>query len=802
MRIFLLLMSCIFLSACGGGGGGSSGGSSTADSPTPVVTPSPPPPKIMVTTAEHGKITLSEYNRRRNSLAGTYYSASTFSQQPGLKLINAHEALANLRLKRGSAAVAAPGTGVKVGVIDTGIDQSSPAFDQTLVTETLISGASDELTTTFSDVDYFSHGTAVASVIGSRKSNTVWTDTDIQSKHFHGVAWGSTLRVTAIPLGTAGSIYTPVSLSDLRNGNSYWPTIFSNEITNNVDFLNLSFGASGTIEAYSEQDIRSNFNNAISTIAQAGSSRKTIFVWAAGNAANDSSCNANGRTNACRDNKPNADSPEIYAGMMARIQELQGHSIAVVSVDSSGTISNFSNRCGIAAKWCIAAPGEGIKIVYFGAAEDPNNPGQVSATHVRRGIATSRGTSFAAPFVTGGLALMKDVFRGQLSNTQLVTRLFATANNRGKYATTATYGQGLMDLSAATSIVGNPVITTGTSVGSNGFSLSDTSLQLGLAFGDSLQQALIGQEVMALDQQYAPFWFDLGSFVGNVRSSQLSNDLQIFLTENIHSHSAGFGARTWNYVPSLPISGSATSIGWMNFAKGASSSHLGLASGALAASFRPGSDSVITTFASADNQAQSLPVSGLLMSYTPSRKFPSYMTLGAISESESMLRSRSSGAFGSVTANSVFFGAGISARIGRWEVSGEAEAGVFNPKIRSAMIEKMSSLGTTAFSMRGKRQLDSHNSLAFDVSQNLRVESGNAKLSVPIARSHEGQVIHVKQDTELTPSGRQIDFSMRWDHSLNSRGHFSLESTVSKDPGHVRDAKPQSRVIAAWSQRF
>ena len=56
--------------------------------------------------------------------------------------------------------------------------------------------------------------------------------------------------------------------------------------------------------------------------------------------------------------------------------------------------------------------------------------------------------------VSGGLALMKQIFRGQLSNTDLVTRLYETADRSGFYADAAVYGRGSMDLGAATSPVG------------------------------------------------------------------------------------------------------------------------------------------------------------------------------------------------------------------------------------------------------------------------------------------------------------------------------------------------------------
>ena len=50
---------------------------------------------------------------------------------------------------------------------------------------------------------------------------------------------------------------------------------------------------------------------------------------------------------------------------------------------------------------------------------------------------------FAAPFVSGGLAVIADHFEGQLGSQEIVIRMFATANKKGVYADKAIYGQGL-----------------------------------------------------------------------------------------------------------------------------------------------------------------------------------------------------------------------------------------------------------------------------------------------------------------------------------------------------------------------
>ena len=119
----------------------------------------------------------------------------------------------------------------------------------------------------------------------------------------------------------------------------------------------------------------------------------------------------------------------------------------------------------------------------------------------------------AAPFVAGGLAVMKQLFRDQLSNTELVTRLFETANDQGAYANRAVYGRGAMDLRAATSPVGvlGVPIESNRAVG-RGAVLVATRLQAGEPFGDGPERSLAGTEFAAFDDLGAPFWFDLGDF--------------------------------------------------------------------------------------------------------------------------------------------------------------------------------------------------------------------------------------------------------------------------------------------------
>jgi len=120
---------------------------------------------------------------------------------------------------------------------------------------------------------------------------------------------------------------------------------------------------------------------------------------------------------------------------------------------SNGKIADYSNRCGIAKAFCIAAPG------FIESA-----PGWITDDHYQSDI---RGTSLAALIVSGALLVMRDFFTNPeggellLGNTEIVRCLLATAHkgeirdgsgrrdvgaDPNHYSDSDTYGQGLLDL--------------------------------------------------------------------------------------------------------------------------------------------------------------------------------------------------------------------------------------------------------------------------------------------------------------------------------------------------------------------
>ncbi len=723
----------------------------------------PPPPPQCISTHNGDCLSAPAFASAAEELAGDYRQDAGFEIQWGLGAIGAHRAYAHVDLLRGPDA--APGAGVTIGVIDSGIDPDHPSFANKTLHRGFLFGAGEETG------ESWSHGTAVASIAAGART----TDPNAS----FGVAWGADLAVWAIPLGEADQVYDPIPLEALARADAGFSSLFSQVFAwrdegRDLDILNLSFGYDGLIDGYSEVDLRASFSETIATLAQTGTADKTILVWAAGNANNDV-CRA-GVPN-CVNGQVNAVSVGVLPGLVARIEELQGHSVAVVALGPDGSaITDFSNRCGIAAPFCIAAPGEDVRLAWFGPRED-----EIGI----RGYAVGRGTSFAAPMVSGGLAVMKQLFRGQLSNEELVSRLFLTADRTGIYADRATYGNGRMDLGAATSPVGvlEVPLATGALTTANA-TLDSTGLHLGAAFGDGLFDALGDREIMALDAFGAPFWHELDRFAATNDGPSLSARLRTFLGPAAAADSASGPGIPGSFVRPLPAAGR----GHLALAEGAvvltSTRQAGVSAAAFATgALRPG-----------------MRAAGAALSWRPG-DFPVSFQAGWISEPETMLGSIGRGAFGALSADTAYAGFAGGLAAGGWRLGANGEFGMAVPAAHGGMIREISSLATSAFAVHATRGFGRAGSLSLSLSQPLRVESGWASLAAPTARTKRGEVLLRPLRTGLAPDERQLDFAARWSRTL-PLGELRLGVVWSRRPGHRDGLGPDLALLSGWRWVF
>ncbi len=409
MKKFLpaLIVFCLVLTGCGGGGG-----SPQVLGPQPVgpenpIEPPPPPdlPTLPDTQVVQSPPSSARTIEQLENFYGTYLSESIAGGEFGL--INLDSAYANLYMARGADESARPGNGVTIGFIDTGLDTAHPAFHGKRMTVEYFGSASAG-----SDLkNGGSHGTSVASIAAGVRQDWQFPsegrEVGFVTRTSEGVAPGANIRMLAIPLGSPPPDYQISAPTEggLREFDLFQTSVLRAALSpdRNIDILNLSFGTDSNISDYSEIALRNSFGEEIQILAQSGRSNKTLLVWAAGNE-NEGDC-VNG-TPSCVNGEFDASSPGIQPGLTYRIPELRPHSVAVVAVKQDGTITDFSSRCGVAADWCIAAPGEEIGVAYSRQMSDGSIKRSVSDRYI--------GTSFAAPIVSGGLAFDEAAVSGSV----------------------------------------------------------------------------------------------------------------------------------------------------------------------------------------------------------------------------------------------------------------------------------------------------------------------------------------------------------------------------------------------------
>ena len=763
--VVLPLAMVVVASACGGGGGAAGGGAAGGESTQTVNTPS----------------SQVNFMERVSTISARYRSDAEFSNQWGLGRIRADQAYAHVELAFGSGT--RPGEGVTIGFVDSGIDEEHPAFagskDQILV-EQFLPGTGNEMGSNF----VWSHGTAVASVAAGKRNAGLPNST-------HGVAEGADLAMFAAPLSRAlPLIYTPTVLSALSVQDKEgierwfsWPLRWG-EANGGLDILNLSFAFYGLIENYSETEIRTHLGDLIETMAQVGAPEKTILVWAAANyhgrmcfpGSSGSECMGTGANG-----QVDATSVSLLAGLPTRIAELRGHVIAVVSVGEDGTIVDTSNRCGIAGDWCLAAPGGDVTAAHFGR-------GDV------RDFRRFSGTSFAAPMVSGGLALMKQLFRNQLSNTDLVTRLFATANKLGRYSDRSIYGQGLLDLGTATTPVGRTSIqVSGDRVGDPGVNLQVSNIMLGRALGDGLTQSLTGGEIAAFDALGAPFWFDLGHFAMAGKRPSMRRQLRDFMAMAPTPRGGRLGPDRISTPPRFRI-------GLLETPGGTEGGHLALAKHANTLTMTGKSGWSATAF-STEGISWQAPTRGATLSWRPAEA-PMGWRVGWLAEQKGLLGSSVKGAFGGWSSDSGFIGIQADGVFDGWQLNADLEMGLAVAEPRGGLITDTSLLTTSAFALHAMRLLSGSESLGFSISQPLRVESGRATLSVPVGRTKDGDVLRQSLMADVVPTGRQIDVATHWRQSLDGAGELRLGFIWTRQPGHRAAADSDFSLLAAWRLGF
>ena len=310
------------------------------------------------------------------------------------------------------------GAGVKVGIADSGLWTTHPEF-----AGRVLPGYDFETNTPLlpgMDVDGLGHGTHVTGIVGAARN-----DVEMQ-----GVAYGA--------------LIVPVRVGNLMdNIDNAASQPFPFMVEQGVTVMNASYRA-GTcapsddgppcdVTTYSRADLEANYPLLMQR-ALAMSQAGVLFVGAAANFAQPS--------------------PDLLAGLPYLMPELRNTWLAVVAVDANNVIADFSNHCGVAKDWCLAAPGNQI---YSTEPIRPPTP---------TGYGTRDGTSQAAPTVTGIAALVKEAFPW-FTAADIQAALLTTATDLGDPGVDDVYGWGLVN--AGKAVLGYGAFTDTVTVDTQGY---------------------------------------------------------------------------------------------------------------------------------------------------------------------------------------------------------------------------------------------------------------------------------------------------------------------------------------------
>jgi subtilisin family serine protease len=625
------------------------------------------------------------------------------------------------------------------------------------------------------------------------------------STGLHGTEFSSIIAANYNEFGTVGVAYRSTIIgvrADSADGG------FANaRIAQGLDYAT-THGARVINLSLSGGPVSPDIESALQRATDAG----VVVVFAAGNAAG-----------ADPQNPGAAAGDPRYSGLV----------LAVGSIDSANVMSPTSNRAGSSKAGYLVAPGVGITVDC-----------QLS------GCATVSGTSFAAPHVSGAVALLLQMFP-RLSSRDAVAILFATATDLGEIGTDTEFGRGKINLTNAIAPVG-AVATLAASGQSVTLTPASPGTAMSLALGDAVSRSA-GLQTIAQDSFLRPFQIDLvdplkrsghSGLWSDVspRPQQSALDLTVapglnltLVTALAPSDDAGLARDRQELTPTDLFLGrgdqrqvsAVLQTGPLTFSAAIGSGAWG--AGAWPETVFGGASNPFAQLADSGSRVQAeahwgnwslAGTSGQTDHLDPARLSRSEgsrltqtslrykgaasdwtLRFGSILEPWGPLGSnldpRSSYAMPSRTG---FVSVGLVQSHGAIDVSAQASIG------RSRAMGPLLELDavSSAWRMGVNRACGRSDCLAWylDLSQPLRIETGRMSASV-LGLNADGDILALGiSSLGLSPSGRQIDFRAGLGRSISGLGYVNLEAGLSRDFGHVRAADLVSGVRVSLHNRF
>ncbi|WP_262072403.1 S8 family serine peptidase [Stenotrophomonas sp. Marseille-Q5258] len=313
--------------------------------------------------------------------------------------IDAHLTIVNGRNVQGLT-----GKGVRIGVVDSGVNRAHPALSGRVVSSRAYI---DPRVNNLNVDDVVGHGTTVASLAAGRAVG----------------AWPGGIAPEALVISARIIADRRPTDDGSGSGNEVsgalgFAPMHQDLIADGVKIMNNSWGGLYWTNPAATAPIANEYRPFV--MANNG-----LVVFASGN---ESRPNPSSMAALPSQAGPNGTRPAA---------DLERGWLTVTAVDSAdpSKLASYANACGVAAAYCLAAPGT---VVYV----DPQNTGGTPS------YLWGSGTSYAAPLVSGAAALVWEKYP-YFTNDLVRQTLLGTATDLGAPGVDSTFGYGLLNVAKA-----------------------------------------------------------------------------------------------------------------------------------------------------------------------------------------------------------------------------------------------------------------------------------------------------------------------------------------------------------------
>ena len=630
------------------------------------------------------------------------------------------------------------GKGVTVAVFDTGFTNASGKFTGNMAgpSYNIYTGG-----TVTSDPNW--HGTFVSSIIAANML------TQGSAMSMYGVASSAKLLPVQVMNSAGQGTWTDAQLANgIAFATNNGAKIFNNSWGSNLMQSQIS------TSAFLSQNAR--------TIAayETAASRGIITVFAAGNYSTTS--------------------PDFWATLPSIDSKLAGTWLVAVATDTNGALASYSNQCGIAKSYCLSAPGSNILGVYG------------------NGMALGSGTSFAAPMVSSAVALLEQEWP-YLTGAQITSILLKTATKTGIYANQQIYGQGMLNLAAATAPQGTVVVPTGLTATGTTVPLSQSGLSLPAGFG---KVYTAGKDILVLDDYGRAYSVSMDSVVGSPQS-----------WVNMEVQMARFGAD--KTITELP---GGWKLGMMDDANatkretvptavpGLGNPYLSMGLDQKLVVNTPDMLAWLSIHPHSSSEDQSLLNNTAQTSIAGALYHWGDLQIGMVHENNSIYGQQvapgSSMATGANTMFAAFdrsvsfsdgYGIDLSASIGYSQLDG------LNQLVTS--VDRVA-LASAAIGFSKTNVFRAADKIGIVVSIPNHTVSGTAALNVPVSRDMDGNITYQSENLNLVGTSTETDIQAYWTNKFSDTNKLNMSAGVRLKPEGNAAAPADMMAMLRWNLQF